>query len=284
MVLKRGASALLVCAVAALPLVAFAKASRWLADFDCQVLDRVLIPKAVGSAERHWYCVYGVTNRTGMDRDLALGLFVEVSGPGQERLQRRDTIDPEVQKTVEARTGRRYLDTVQVQGRLRVDERKDAIAVFGPLPREADAICLYVVGLSSVVEETRLGAEYDQKFRSGQEVWLITRGAAGGTTLSPLAQRIELADYQRIAEAKESDKEARKKPYLWKTVLDGEGSVYYLLDDEHLTATEERRYLERMVLRRRYSRRGDEIQPQLDTYKLDGEDWILAVEPLPKAP
>lgn len=276
MMLKRGAAALLACAVVALPLVAFAKASRWLADFDCQILDRVLIPKAVGSSDRRWYCVYGVTNRTGMDRDLALGLFVEVTGPRHERLQIRDIIDPEVQKTVEARTGHRYLDSVQVQGRLRVDERKDAIAVFGPLPRETDTICLYVVGLSSVVEETRLGAEYDQKFRAGQEVWLLTRGAAGATTLSPLARRIDLAEFQRRVAAKETR--------VWKTVLDGEGPVYYLLDDERLTATEPRHYLERMVLRRRYSRRGDEIQPQLDTYKLDGEDWILAIEPLSKAP
>ncbi len=201
MVLKRGAgpwvSGLLVGLVVVVPWVAMAKSSRWLADFDCQVLDRVLIPKAVGSAERHWYCVYGITNRTGMDRDLALGLFVEVSGSRHERLQLRDVIDPEVQKTVEARTGHRYLDSVQVQGRLRVDEHKDAIAVFGPLPRETDTLNLYVVGLSSVVEETRLGSEYDQKTRSGQEVWLLTRGAAGATTLSPLARRIDLAEYQR---------------------------------------------------------------------------------------
>jgi hypothetical protein len=281
MMLKRVASpwvgAILVSLVAALPLAALAKASRWLVDFDCQVLDRVLIPKAAGSAERRWYCVYGITNRTGMDRDLSLGLFVEVSGPRHERLQLLDAIDPEVQKNVEARTGRRYLDTVQVQGRLRVDERKDAIAVFGPLPRESDAICLYVVGLSSVVlEEKRLGSEYDQKLRSGQEVWLLTRGAAGATTLTPLARRIDLAEYQRCIAAKD--------PRVWKTVLDGEGPVHYLLDDERLTATEERRYLERRVLRRRYSRRGDEIQPQLDTYRLDGEDWILAIEPLSKAP
>lgn len=280
MVLKRGASpwlpALLVCLVAALPFAVFAKASRWLADFDCQVLDRVLIPKAVGSAERRWYCVYGVTNRTGMDRDLSLGLFVEVSGSRHERLQLRDAIDPEVQKNVEARTGRRYLDAVQVQGRLRADERKDAIAVFGPLPRETDSIRLYVVGLSSVTEETRLGSEYDQKLRSGQEVWMLTRAAAGATTLTPLAPRIDLAEYQRHIAAKD--------PRVWKTVLDGEGAAYYLLDDERLTATDPRRYLERRVLRRRYSRRGDEIQPHLDTYKLDGEDWILAIEPLPKAP
>ena len=270
---------------------AVAKSARWRIDFECQTLDRVLVPKVLDTAHQSWYCTYTITNNTGMDRTLALGFFVETdvrTGPPEHRRseRRNDVVDPAAQRLVEARAERRYLDSVQVQGRLRNAERKEGIAVFGPLSAEADVVTLYVTGLSSAVEESRLGEEYQKMIRSGTDVFLVERGKAGGYAFLPLPRRIGRAAYQAMAKDKEG-----KVPVL-RRVTEYDGEVFYALDDQErltqglapvLTATEPRRYLERVVLRRRYSRCGDEMQPQLDVYHLDSEDWILVLDPLPPA-
>lgn len=274
--LKRGVLLLLLLGLAG---PAAAKALRWLVGFHCDTLERVQLARASGRTETRWYCTFSISNRTGMDRDLAPGLFVEAQGKHGEPVRLWGGLDPEVQGSVEARQGRRLLDTVQVQGRLRVDERKDAIAVFGTLPAHTDRVTLYVAGLSSALEARRTGIDYAQILRSGREVWEVSRGAAGGYDLKPIARRIPLGEYQRRSKSGEAAR-------LWKTVREGEegegekGEVCYLLDDPRLNDPEPRAYLERTVLRRWYGRRGDEIQPQLDTYRFEGEDWFLAIEPL----
>ena len=266
----------------ALGAVAHARSARWLVDFASGDLDRILLPKVVGTARPQWYCSFSLTNNSGMDRDLALSLYLETDvakGRDERRvLERRSGIvDPSVQRAVEARTGKAFADLVQAQGRLRASERKEVLAVFGPLSAEADVVTLYVSGLSPAVEESRLGADYDKMIRSGKDVRIVVRNPAGGYALKPLARRVSKDEYKRLS----SEGKAR----LWRTVTEAEGEVCCVLDDECLASTSPQRYLERMVLRRRYSRRGDEIQPQLDLYRFDGEDWIVAVEPLaPSSP
>ena len=259
-----------------------AKAQRWSLDFQSQTLDRLLIPQAIGRPQSRWYATYVLTNNTGADRDVAFSLFVETDvaagRPGARVVERHsDAIDPLVQQAVEARTGRRYLDSVQVQGRLRAAEKKEALAVFGPLSPEADRVTLYAVGLSSAVEESRLGADYERMIRGGREVWAVVRGKTGAYDLKPVARRISPVEYAKLV----ADEKA--KVQLWRTVNEADGEACYVLDDERLTAAEPRRYLERLVLRRRYARSGDEVQPQLDQYRFQGEDWILAIEPLAPA-
>lgn len=266
------ASGLLALAGAAL-----AGGGHWLVDFKAGDLDRILIPRAVGTARPQWYCSFSLTNNTGMDRDLALSLFLETDvskGRGEGRVpeRRSGVVDPIVQRAVEARTGRAYSDLVQVQGRLRASERKEALVVFGPLSAAADVATLYVSGLSPAVEAVRLGADYEKMIRGAKDVRLVVRSPGGGYELQPLARRVSKDEYKRLA--------SEGKTRLWRTVTEADGEVCLVLDHERLAAAEPRRYLERMVLRRRYSRRGDEIQPQLDLYRFDGEDWIVAVEPL----
>ena len=254
-----------------------ARGGHWLVDFKPGDLDRVLLPQVVGKARRQWYCTFSLTNNTGMDRDLALNLFLETDvtqGRGERKVPERHAgvVDPIVQRAVEARTGKTFLDLVQVQGRLRASERKEALVVFGPVSGEADVATIYVGGLSPAEEAVRLGADYEKMIRSGKDVRLVVRAPGGGSELQPLARRVSKDEYKRLA--------AGGNVRLWRTVTEAEGEVCLVLDHERLAAAEPRRYLERMVLRRRYSRRGDEIQPQLDVYRFDGEDWIVAVEPL----
>ena len=271
------------CLVAGLVWEAVAQGQAWMVDLEIQVLDRVLVPRALGASEPQWYGLYAITNGTGMDRDLALSLFVETDvaqgAPERRRRERRfDIVDPTIQKTVEARTGRDpktpFLDAVQVQGRLRAGERKEAIAVFGPLSVEADVVTLYVVGLSPALEKARLGIEYEKMIRAGKEVCAVVRGKAGGYTIEPLARPIDAVLYKRLS--------SEGKVPLLRSVTEQEGEAFYALDDGRITATERRAYLERTVLRFRYRRRADERQPQLDVYQLESKDTLIAIEPLSK--
>lgn len=254
-----------------------AAGTAWLMGFECRVLDRVFLPEPTGPGRRVWYCTYRLQNGTGMDRDLALGIYVETDAsglPGRRPERRADVVHPTAQRAVEAHEGRRdpYLDAVQIQGRIRRDASKEGIAVFGELSPETDVVVLYVVGLSSADRVSRLGADYERMIRAGTEVCLFERGRVGGYDLKPLARRIDKTDYQRLS--------AQGGASLLRRVTEFEGEHFLALDHPMLTDADPHEYVERRILRRRYSRGGDEFQPHLDTYKLDGEDLLLALTPV----
>jgi hypothetical protein len=129
-----------------------------------------------------------------------------------------------------------------------------------------------VIGLSSADRVSRLGADYERMIRAGAEVCLFERGRSGSYDLTPLARRIDKTDYQRLSEQGGAS--------LLRRVTEFEGEHFLSLDHPMLTDAEPHEYVERRILRRRYSRSGDEFQPQLDTFKFDGEDLLVALTPV----
>ncbi len=258
----------------------------WQVDLDIRAMDRVLVPRGAAQDKAVWYCVYRLTNRTGSDRDLALRLFAQTDvthgAPARRKSElHADAVDPAVQRIVEGRLGvdprQPLLDAVRMQGRVREGEQKDGIAVFGEISAEADVIDVFVVGLSAAGEQSRIGKDYQDLIKSGTPVYTVQRAAAGEYSFFPLARRITPLEFKDMTAA-------GKITSLHQTVSEAEGKVLYALDDARLTETAPKRYLERMVLRLRYRRAGDERKPQLDVYRAEGREAFLAVEPLPANP
>ena len=266
----------------------------WKVDFEVRALDRVLVPRGAAQSRTGWYCVYRLDNRTGSDRDLALRLFVETDvshGPPDARRAERhcDAVDPSVQRVVEARMGidprQPLLDAIQVQGRIRDGEQREAIAVFWEVSSETDVIDLYVIGLTAAADQSevgkdgrrrgRLGEDFQKMFRAGTKICSVQRSPAGEYAFRPLARRITLPEYKQMDGAGKS---------LCRSVNEAEGEVLYALDDPILVDTEPKHYLEHSVLRLRYRRFGDERKPQLDTYRLELRESFLGIEPLPANP
>lgn len=250
---------------------ASARPGRWTLDFACEAFDRVLIPQPVGPSERHWYCLYSVSNPSGMDRELTLRLMVQAETSAGRCLEHWDVADPTVQKAVQAHRGRNYLDAVQMQGRLRVDERKDGIAVFGPLSPETDRIRLHVLGLSAPVILERKPADFERLGREGREVLLLTRGPDGACSLVSPFRHLDGVAYDRLS----PDEKAK----AWPGPDAGGSPSWRMLDTARLPGDAAAHYQERQALRRTYARRGDEVRAQLDVYRLESEDWVLVAEP-----
>lgn len=162
---------------------------RWQLDCSAPAAGTVTL-RGVEGPGAYAYLTFTVTNKTGRDVPLSLGLWATTDVPGRTY---RGTIDPVVKAALERRSGKEWKTLTDVRGSTLADgESVDLIVTFGKIDPNVDRLDLHVLGLCDrvyrdkgrtlvedkalVLQTSRPGDEYERQhdlLRIGKTQWVL---------------------------------------------------------------------------------------------------------------